>query len=121
MLMTERNQKIYEMRESGMTFYQISTHFDISKSRAAQIFNKEYEKREYYPPLKKLLSTRMIRALVRLLGSEQFIEEPKIIIDKIKYSELIKVRDVGKKSKQELAAALIKLRYIKKNDNWLKY
>lgn len=35
-----RNQKIYEMRKQGMTFEKIAKHFNLTRTRVHQIYNK---------------------------------------------------------------------------------
>lgn len=45
-MISQRNQKIYELRQTGLTYEKIGKHFNISKARASQIYYKtKYLKR----------------------------------------------------------------------------
>jgi len=78
----KRENEIYELREQGLTYSHIASLFDISKSRAHQIFRIAKYKRdtqETLPPLKRKLSKRTQKALVKHFGSESILEEPQKI------------------------------------------
>jgi hypothetical protein len=111
------------MGSTILTYREIAEKYSISNNRAQQLYNKVREyKEEYdsYPPLKKLLSTRMKDALVRYFNGEHIFNNPEIIINEVKMSDLKKVQNIGQISRQELVDALITLGYLKQDDNWLK-
>ena len=78
----KRENEIYELREQGLTYSHIASLFDISRSRAHQIFRIAKYKQdslETLPPLKRKLSKRTQKALVKHFGSESILEEPQKI------------------------------------------
>ena len=77
----KRENEIYELREQGLTYSHIASIFDISRSRAHQIFRIAKYKRdtiETLPPLKRKLSKRTQKALVKHFGSESILEDLKL-------------------------------------------
>lgn len=122
MEMRERNQIIYEMRESGSKYTEIAKLFDIGKGRVRDIYLKDKMKRDHVeeiPVLVRMLSTRVKTALLRLFKDKHILDDPQNIIDGIKFSELMNVPFLSKKSRQELIDTLIALGYIKEGDEWL--
>jgi hypothetical protein len=116
---TERNKQIYEMRKSGMTFAAIANLMSISNPRVRAICSNQQNNEESDYPLKKLLSARLVKAFITAYGDERLLENPQMIIDEVKISDLKKVQNVGKQSIQGLIDAMIKLGYIKEGDEWL--
>lgn len=123
MIISARNEQIYELRKGGLTYREIAEKYSISNNRAKQLYNKVRDFKENYdsyPPLKKLLSTRMKDALVRYFNGEHIFNNPEIIIKEVTMSDLKKVQNIGQKSRQELVDALITLGYLKQDDDWIK-
>ena len=119
----KRNEKIYRMRESGVTYTEISKTFNISLERVRQIyFRSKYLKdnEDIAPPLKKLLSSRIRNGLIIGFKDEHIFANPEKIINETTLKDLRKVQNVGKKSIKELVDAMITLGYIKPDDKWLK-
>jgi len=108
MNMHERNEKIFAMRESGATYSKMAKDFDISIERARQIYLRLKELKDNfdsYPTFKKRLSKRVQHALTSYYGSEEILENPRIIAA-ISPRELEKIPNIGKISMHEIARAL---------------
>ncbi|RPJ03872.1 MAG: hypothetical protein EHM36_11650, partial [Deltaproteobacteria bacterium] len=57
----------------------IARQFDISPSRAQQIFRQKQDRLNNYdkwPPLKRMLSVRVQNVLVKIFGSEEILNHP---------------------------------------------
>ena len=117
----KRENEIYELREQGLTYSHIASLFDISRSRAHQIFRIAKYKRdnlETLPPLKRKLSKRTQNALVKHFGSESILEEPQKIA-LLGSLQILRINNVGRKSLREISSALCSLRIIKNEGEWL--
>jgi hypothetical protein len=120
--MFDRNEKIYELKKTGVTYTEISKMMSISKERARQIYLRLKDKKEmceFCAPLKKLLSTRMQNTLIICFKDEHIFENPQKIIKNVKLIQLKKVEYIGNKSIKVLVDAMITLGYVKSEDRWL--
>jgi len=116
-----RENEIYELRGQGLTYSHIASLFDISKSRAHQICCSAKYKRnvlETLPPLRRMLSKRTQKALVKYFGSESILEEPQQIAS-IGSLEILRINNIGRKSLREISSALYSLSIIKNESEWL--
>jgi hypothetical protein len=102
----KRENGIYELREQGLTYSHIASIFDISRSRAHQIFRIAKYKRdtiETLPPLKRKLSKRTQKDLVKHFGSESILEEPQKIA-LLGSLQILRINNVGRKSLREISS-----------------
>jgi hypothetical protein len=120
--LSQRNENIYELRKSGVPFTEIAKRFNLSGTRARHIYiklKKIYDDNDSLPPLCKILSTRMQKALIIILNDEHVFDKPENIVMGIKLSKLKYFPNIGEKSIKELVDAMITLGYVKINDKWL--
>jgi hypothetical protein len=120
--LSERNEKIYELRKIGFPFNEIAKMFNISGTRARDIFiklDKTYDNHDCLPPLRKILSARMQKALIIILDDVHIFDNPEKIVMGIKLSKLKYFPNIGEKSIKELVDAMITLGYVDSNDKWL--
>ena len=120
--LSERNEKIYKLRKRGVPFTEIATIFNISATRARNIFIKldiEKNSNDSLPPLRKILSTRMQKALIKILNDEHIFDNPEKIVTGIKLSRLKYFPNIGEKSINELVDAMITLGHVNENDKWI--
>lgn len=117
----KRDKKIFELRQQGKTFKDIASLFNIGATRASQIYWREKYKSDNFdkwPYLKKVLSSRTQNGLVRYfehLGYEDILNNPKEIA-KLSEKEILRIKDLGKKSVAELLNALHALGYVERKD-----
>ncbi len=118
---TERNEKIYILRENGATLSDIAKMYNINRERVRQIYFREKERKEdnpdSYPPFKKLLSKRIQTVLKKHFKGEHIFYDPQRIANLGK-NKIRRIRNIGKKSIRELAISLHTLGLIKQNDEW---
>ncbi len=113
----KRDEKIFKLRQQGKTFKHIASLYNICSARAGQIYRREKEKYDNvdkWPPLKKILSTRTQNCLVNYfgeLGYKNILNNPKKIAE-LNEKDLLKIKNLGKKSAKELLNALHELGYI---------
>ena len=108
MNLPERDEKIFAMREAGASCREIANAFDISRSRVQQIHSKLKDRKDNfdsYPLLKKRLSKRVRSALTKHFGSEDILENPQMIAD-MSISNLLRIKNIGRKSLKEITIAL---------------
>jgi hypothetical protein len=120
--LSERNEKIYELRKSGVPFTEIAKVFSISGTRARHIYIELdiiNDNNDSLPPLRKILSARMQKALITILNDVHIFDNPEKIVMGIKLSKLKCFPNIGDKSIKELVDAMITLGYVKINDKWL--
>ena len=124
MIISERNENIYKLKKSGLTYNQIAEIYSICSQRVKQIYFKVREFKENYdsyPPLKKLLPTLTQRGLIYWFDDVHILEHPEKIIAKTRLSDLRrKAPCIGKIGANKLSQALIDLGYLKPDDIWLK-
>ena len=116
MNLSERNEKIFAMRESGATYRQIADSFGICVERARCIYLKLKENKENsdsYPTFKKLVSKRVRNALTWHFQSESILENPQIIAD-MGSGKILKIHNIGRKSLKEIEDALRTIGFVKK-------
>lgn len=117
----KRDKQIYKLREEGATFSHIASLFNISRTRAAQVYSRIKHKKEHFdtwPPLKKVLSVRSQKALISYFKTEDILNNPQKIanLGRVKFP---RIRNLGRKSIKEIAFALHDLGYIENIDVWL--
>ena len=119
----KRDEEIYILRQKGKAFKHIASLYNISSTRAQQLYAREKDKRENFeqwPPLKKVLSNRTQKALITYFGNENILNAPEKIAE-LGRIELSRIRNLGRKSITELVIALHGLGYIEYDDDLLKY
>ena len=116
-----RENEIYELRGQGLTYRHIASLFDISRSRAHQIYGSAKYKRdilETLPPLRRMMSKRTQKALVKHFGSESILEKPQEIAE-LGSLQILRINNIGRKSLREISSALYSLSIIKNEGEWL--
>ena len=104
----QRDEEIWRMRKEGTPFSKIATHFDISTSRAQQIYRRRQDKidnLEKWPPLKKLLPIRIQKILIRVFGSEEIYKNPEKLVS-MGPEVFMTWQNFGRKSAMQLTEAL---------------
>jgi len=115
-----RDEEIYQMRKSGITYSGIAKAFDITRERVRQICIR-LDAFNTYPPLQKLLPTLTQRALISWFNDEHILEYPERIIAGAKFSDLrTKAQLIDKVGASKISQALIELGYLKPDDDWFK-
>lgn len=117
----KRNGQIYKLREDGATFTHIGSLFNISKSRASQVYYRLKYRKEHFgswPPLKQILSVRSQRGLTDYFKDEDILANPRKVAE-TSAKDLLRCRNIGRKTIREISFALHKLGYIKNVNDWL--
>lgn len=118
---SSRDEEIYQLRKSGLSYPKIAKMYDLTRERVRQIYIKLDDFNTNYPPLQKLLPTLTQRALIFWFKDEHILEHPEKIITGAKFSNLsTKAHLIGKIGANRLSQALIDLGYLKPDDEWLK-
>lgn len=121
MIISDRDEQIYKLRNDGISNSEIARTFDISSNRVRQIFIRVDDYKNKYPPFRKLLPIRVHNILIAHFKDESIFERPEDIISSIKYKDLFKIRNAGVFFLRDIRNALVILGYIKPDDNWFKY
>lgn len=122
MRIEKRNERIYELRENGATFSYIGSLFNISKSRASQVYYRIKDRKECFdtwPPLKQILSVRSQRGLTDYFKDENILANPRKVAE-VSAKDLLRTRNIGRKTIKEIVSALYKLGCIESAKDWLK-
>ncbi len=117
---TERDERIYELRAGGASFAEIARQFGISREGARRIFLRMREQKELHPtwpPLRKMLSNRICKALHLHFNDDRILEDPRKIADAGR-DRVRRIKNIGEKSVRELADALRALGCIGDEDAW---
>ena len=115
-----RDEEIYQLRKSGLSYTAIAKMFDITRERVRQICIR-VDDFNTCSPLKKLLPTLTQRALIFWFNDEHILEHPEKIIAGAKFSDLrTKAQRIDKVGASRLSQALITLGYLKPDDKWFK-
>ncbi len=117
---SERDEKIYIMREKGASYPAIAKTFNISTERVRQIYFRIKDRKENFdswPPLKQLLSYRVQNALTNYFKNQNILESPQKIAA-LGRDDVRRIKNIGKKSIRELAFALHTLGLIRQDDKW---
>jgi hypothetical protein len=117
----KREDEIYELRRQGLTYRNIASLYNIHKSRAEQIYKGAKYKREVLPtltPLRRLLSNRTQKALVKHFGGDDILDEPQKIAE-LGRKRLLRVCNIGRISLREISSTLHFLGFIKDEHKWL--
>ena len=121
MNIAERNERIYKLREEGATFRHIGSLYNISKSRANQVYYRIKDRKDNFDnwaPLKKFLANYAQKVLQRAFRDENILNKPEKVA-RISGRELLRFRGIGLKTIRETARALQKLGYIEDKEAWL--
>jgi predicted patatin/cPLA2 family phospholipase len=122
-ILKKREDEIYKLREDGATFRHIASKFNVSESRAHQLYARAKFMKEVYntlPPLKKLISNRTQIALDQSFKNQNILEHPQKILELGPY-KMLKIKKIGRVSLKEIACALYTLGYIKIGDEWSEF
>jgi DNA-directed RNA polymerase alpha subunit len=106
--LSERTEKIFNMRETGAKYSEIAKDHNISLERVRQIYLKLKELKDNFDSpvvFKKRLSKRIKRALTEYYGSEDILENPQIIAD-MSVGKILRIKNIGRKSLKEISNAL---------------
>jgi DNA-directed RNA polymerase alpha subunit len=115
MNISKRDKQILEMRKKGAFYRSIAESFGISKERA-KVISKTVDQRNNWPEFRKLLSVRTQNVLLTYFrGNEEIFENPQRIAE-FSQGALFSLRNMGKKSIQELAIALRAFGFSLKTD-----
>ncbi len=121
---SSRDENIYLLRKSGITYAGIAKTYGISRGRVQQIYfklNDFKENSDSWPPLKRILSSKAQNALIHCFKDEQILEKPEKILSSLSYSVLrTKIQFIGKKTAKEISQALITLDLLKPDDKWFR-
>ncbi len=118
----DREEQIYQMRKAGETFSKIASKFNISSSRANQIYKKKKHREDNWdtwPPLRKMLSYRSRISLIRHFQDEDILSKPHKIAE-IGLTNMLKIKNLGRYSLQEITCSLYSLGYMSYEElaNW---
>ena len=119
----ERDEKIYALRKKRIRFTEIAKMSGVSLERTRQIYLRAKDRKENFdswPPLKKLLSIRTQKILNKCFAKQNILENPERIASLGK-ANLLQMKNIGKKTIEELAVALQTLGFIKNADKWLEF
>jgi hypothetical protein len=108
-VLTEREDEIYKLREDGATFCHIASKFNISKSRAHQLYAQVKFMKEVYdtlPPLGKLISNPTHIALKKSFKNQNILEYSRKILELGPY-KILKIKKIGRVSLKEIASVFI--------------
>ena len=121
---SSRDENIYLLRKSGITYAGIAKTYGISRGRVQQIYfklNDFKENSDSWPPLKRILSSKAQNAFIHCFKDEQILEKPEKILSSLSYSVLrTKIQFIGKKTAKEISQALITLDLLKPDDKWFR-
>ena len=109
----QRDEEIWRLRREGAPFSQIATRFDISPSRAQQIYRRRQDRIDNFdkwPPLKKLLPIRIQKILIRVFGSEEIYKNPEKLVS-MGAEVFMTWQNFGRKSAMQLIDALETIGY----------
>ena len=121
MNLEKREEEIYKLRNQGATFSHIASAFSISRSRAQQLYARTKYMKEVFetlPPLRKLLSKCTQKVLDNYFKGENILENPQKIAD-LGWDQMLKIKNIGRKSIREVTFALYDLGFIDYEDEWL--
>ncbi len=110
----KRIEEINRLRAEGKTLTEIGRKFGISRERVRQLCKKSnYEKQsKNWSPFRKLLSTRSQKCLKRHFECDDIFTDPNKITELIDY-DLLRIKNLGIKSADEIKKALESLGYTK--------
>ena len=117
----KRKNEIYELRRQGSTYSRIARLFDISRSRARQIYNDAKFRQEVLPtltPMRRLLSNRTQKALIKHFGRDDILDDPRKIAE-LGPKQLLRICNLGRKSLMEISSAICFMGIFKDEDEWL--
>ncbi len=109
----KRNHEIYLMRKAGKTLEEIGEKYGLTRERIRQLYEAQRKKHEMintWTAFRKMLSARSQKCLITHFGSEDIFSHPEEIASK-SYTELLRIKNIGKKSIEEIIDTLRKLGY----------
>jgi len=114
----ERRDKVYALREEGMTFREIGLRFGFTVERARQLYLRvKYERELLEYPFASRISARARNGLVFHFMDESIIYDPARVV-KLGRNGLCKVKRLGRMSVEEISMALYDLGYIEDPNSW---
>ena len=114
----ERRDKVYTLREEGMTYREIGLQFGFSVERARQLYLlAKYERELLENPFASRISARARNGLVIRFMDEGILSDPGRVV-KLGRDGLCKVKRLGPMSVEEISMALYDLGYIEDPDSW---
>jgi len=104
----------------GGTLAKIKAGSDNKLIISAENQLRKYIKEVYetLPPLRKLLSKRTQKVLDNYFKGKSILENPQKIAD-LGWNQMLKIKNIGRKSLREISFALYDLSYIEYEDEWL--
>jgi len=121
MEMSERDIELCRLIEQGVKGTKLAIKYDISRSRVYQIYKRYLARKheeETSPPLKKLLTVRMRKAMLVCFGDDSIYTDPARIMS-FTLRDYSSVQNVGRYALKSLVNGMIDLGYVKKGDKWL--
>ena len=96
-----------------MTLEEIGEKYGLTRERIRQLYESQRKKHETintWTAFRKMLSTRSQKCLITHFGGEDIFTHPEEIASK-SYTELLRIKNIGKKSIKEIIDALKELGY----------
>jgi DNA-directed RNA polymerase alpha subunit len=119
-MINNRKEKIYRLRQEGKTYTFIASQYNISSTRVRDLFNQakfEKETLPVLPPLMQKLSIRSQNCLRKYFGGNEIFYNPTRIVE-LGRTEIRRLKNIGKKSINEISKVLYELGHIKNIEDW---
>lgn len=116
---SERREKVFLLREKGMTFREIGIHFGFTTERARQLYMKAREEKELLNRslFSSRLSARSRNALQMYFSDENIIDDPETVA-KLGRKKLGRIKNLGVMSVEEISNTLYELKCIEDPASW---
>ncbi|PIQ94291.1 MAG: hypothetical protein COY75_04005 [Nitrospirae bacterium CG_4_10_14_0_8_um_filter_41_23] len=115
-----RKEQIYRLRQEGKTYAYIASLYNISRTRAQDLFNQAKFGKEtlpLLPPLMQNLSIRTQNCLRNYFGGNEIFYDPTKIIE-LGRAGIRRIKNIGKKSIEEISKALYESGHTKNIGDW---
>ena len=119
--MSERDKELCKLKEEGCSGRVLALKYDISHARVYQIYKAYLAQKvedETWPPLKRLLTVRMRKAMLDYFKDDSIFSDPARIMS-FTLSDYIRVQNIGKYALQSLVDGMLALGYVQEGDEWL--
>jgi hypothetical protein len=116
----ERKKQIYRLQQEGKKLTEISAQYGLSVERVRNLCCEvkfEEETLPALPPFMQRLSARSRNCLSLYFGGDQIFFDPERIVA-LGRAGLLRYKNLGKKSVDEISAVLEELGYIKDIEKW---